>query len=86
LTIESSCKICPKELVEIKEFLNRIIAHPDDFIVVIYFDALISGVACFLNEPTEHYLECLGGFFDDESDFVMTLNYLRNNYKSYKMI
>jgi GNAT superfamily N-acetyltransferase len=85
LDIASSCKICPKELFEIKEFLNKIIVHLNDFIVVIFLSDLITGVGCFLDESSDNYLECLGGFFDDESDFIMTINYLRNNYKSYKI-
>jgi hypothetical protein len=47
LDIESSCKICPKELLEIKEFINKIIVHLNDFIVVISFGGLTTGVGCF---------------------------------------
>jgi GNAT superfamily N-acetyltransferase len=85
LDIASSCEICPKELFEIKKFINKIIVHLNDFIVVVFCSGLITGVGCFLNEPSDNYLECLGGFFDGESDYIMAINYLRNNYKSYKI-
>ncbi|MDR0312443.1 MAG: hypothetical protein LBI14_02475 [Treponema sp.] len=81
--IESSYKICPKELSEISLFLRKIIDHDNDFIIAIYSDKRISGVGCFLNEPSEKYLECLGGFFDDKSDFIMAMNYLKDNFQGH---
>jgi hypothetical protein len=79
--IESSYKICPKELSEISLFLRKIINNDNDFIIVIYSDEKITAVGCFLNEPSEKYLECLGGFFDEKSDFIMVMNYLKNNFQ-----
>jgi hypothetical protein len=79
--IESSYKICPKELSEIILFLKKIINHDNDFIIAIYSCKEISGVGCFFNEPSEKYLECLGGSFDEKIDFTMVINYLKDNFQ-----
>jgi len=83
--IKTSCKICPKEFNEIHEFINKIIKHDNVFIITINDKNIISCVCCFNNEPNDKYLECIGGFFDDELDFDYILNYLRKNYSGYNI-
>ena len=83
--IETSCKICPKEFNEIHEFINKIIKHDNDFIITINDKNIISCVCCFNNEPNDKYLECIGGFFNDEFNFNCILDYLRKNYSGYNI-
>ena len=80
-TVKNSCNLFPKETNDIYKNIDKILNHKDDFIVSINSNKNITGVGIFLNEPNEKYLECLGGFFNDETDFQLMLNHLKERYK-----
>jgi GNAT superfamily N-acetyltransferase len=77
----SSCKVCPHEFGEIQTHVKKILEHDTDFALVMYSGNDITGVGCFFNEPEEQYLECVGGFFDDEADFLLVIPYLQEKCK-----
>jgi hypothetical protein len=80
-TIENTCNLFPKTLNEICREIDKILSHKDDFIVSINTNEKLTGVAILFNEPSEKYLECLGGFFNDESDFQLMMRYFEKKYK-----
>jgi hypothetical protein len=80
LNIDSSCCICPKESIEIQEFLEKTINHANDFVTVVYSNREITGIGCFLYEPSDNYFESIGLFLNEDSDFDLIIHYLKTNY------
>ena len=82
-TIENSCNLFPKTLNEINIELSKILSHKNDFIVSIKNNENISGIGIFFYEPNEKYIECMGGFFNDESDFRLIMKYLKKKHNKH---
>jgi hypothetical protein len=82
-SIENRCNLFPKTLNEINNEVSKILSHNNDFIVSINNDENVSGVGIFFNEPNKKYIECLGGFFDDEDDFRLMIKYLKKNHNGH---
>jgi hypothetical protein len=82
-SIENSCNLFPKTLNEINIEVNKILSQKNDFIVSIGNNENVSGVGIFYNEPNEKYIECLGGFFNDESDFCLMMEYLKKKHNEH---
>ena len=82
-SIENTCNLFPKTFYEISAGINKILSHKNDFILAINTNANITGVCIFFNEPDKKYLECLGAFFNDESDFQLLFIFLRKEYKDF---
>ncbi|MDR3276733.1 MAG: hypothetical protein LBT11_05945 [Treponema sp.] len=90
----SSCKVCPRDIAAIQSHLRNLIDHPDDFVLVVYTDGTvragrtggaITGLGAFLHDPAGSYLECLGGFYDNEADFALILGYLRGKFRDHRI-
>jgi arabinogalactan endo-1,4-beta-galactosidase len=82
-SIENSCNLFPKTLNEINIEVCKILSQNNDFIVSINNIENVSGVGIFYNEPNEKYIECLGGFFNDESDFRLMMEYLKKEHNGH---
>jgi hypothetical protein len=86
--IQTCYRLCPTEFEQISAFVSKIFdknQSSDDFIISVYNNKSISGIACFTVEKEDKYLECIGGFFDSYVDFTSILKQLRADYKGFTL-
>ena len=80
---ETSCKMIPSERELLKEFIEKVITHENDFIIAVYDKKALKGVFFLFYEPKDKYLELIGGYAEETAVCREFFGFMMKNYSGH---
>lgn len=82
---EKSCKMIPTDREELKAYIEKIIAHENDFIAGVYGITELKGVFFLFYEPKDKYFELIAGYAEEDAVYKEFFTFMKKTYSGYTL-